>query len=164
MATNVDHPPPRINKRRLRLIISGVLTVAAAAYALFLLVPIYESFAEDSFERRIWKAAGFDDPEVRRRAHDACMAGVEAQSFATPFPEEELAQREHLCSQPLSNPWIPGPPWWETPIAFIKTNASMLFYAAVAVVVGPWLIAFFLVRLLPAGVMTLWRWLRTPDS
>src|ERR1700733_9369670 len=33
-ATSDDHPPPKINKRRLQIIISGVLTAAAAAYAL----------------------------------------------------------------------------------------------------------------------------------
>lgn len=162
--TNDDHPLPRTNKRRLQNMICGVLAVAAAIYTLYMVVPAYRAFSEDFLERRVWKAAGFNDPEVRRRAYDACMADFESRPPTSPFPQEELAQRESLCSRPMWNPETPAPYWWEVPIAFIKSAPITVVYVAVAVIVSPWLFAFLIVRLLPTGVARLWRWLRTPDG
>lgn len=160
-----DHTDPRapINLRRLQLVVSAILTVAAVAYGVYVIVPTYRVFAEEFSDRRAWKAAGWDDEEVRRKANDMCIADCKAQPQRGLFPNEDLNQCESSCSRPGWDPWkTPAPPWWEIPIAFIKSESSMLFYVSTAVIVGPWLFAFLLVRVLPAGVTRFWRWLRAP--
>jgi hypothetical protein len=159
-----DHSQPRINKRRLQFVVSGILAAVGVVYGLYVLVPAYKSFSDDFFDRQAWKAAGWDDPDVRRKAIDRCMAGVAEQPFTSVEPREELEQRERECTRPGFNPWKSAPPRWETPVAFIdSTLPSMVAYVAGAVLVGPWLVGYLLVDLLPAGVARLWRWLRTPD-
>lgn len=157
--------PAQFNLRRLQFVISGILIVAAVAYGVSIIVPAYKAFAEEFSERRAWKAAGWDNEEVRRKANDMCMASCAAQPQTGLLPDEDLAQCESGCSRPRWDPWRnTTPPWWETPIAFLKSVwPSMLGYVIAALFV-PWIFGFLVARVLPAGVTKFGRWLRAPDD
>ena len=142
--------------------------MAAVGYAVYIVAPSYTYFSGGDFQEKwMWKADGFDDPEVRRKAHEGCMAGLKApaNSGATPFPREDLDQLSAICSRPGWVIGTPGPSWWETPVAFISSvGAWKIAYRLVAVLFGPWVVGFLVVRPLPTGMARLWRWLTTPDA
>lgn len=153
-----------MNKRRLRLVIAAIVTAAAVAYTAFNYVPAYGAFAEDVRERWLWKARGFDDPEVRRKAYENCMGDMKAGQSAPSSPSE-MWQFDSLCSRPG---WIPGEPmpsWWDTTVAYLKSvGASRVTYVLGAIFVAPWLFAFLMVSAVPATGAGIWRWLKTPDD
>jgi hypothetical protein len=84
----------QLNHWRLQLLMSLLLAGAAFGYGVYWLVPQYEGFYETYEERRLWDDEGFNDPAVRQKHYDQCMAGFR--------PEEEAA--DPLCSRPYWDP------------------------------------------------------------
>jgi hypothetical protein len=155
----------QFNRRRLQLVVSVILAAVALAYGIWTLFPGYEPFAESFVEKWNWKAAGWDNAQVRAQDIDRCESGCKAQPQSTPFPREELNACSMMCSRASGNPWKAPIPRWAPQLAFLKASwLSILGYLVVAVFAAPWLCAVLLVRGLPALGIGVWRWLRAADT
>jgi hypothetical protein len=126
--------------------------------------PAYKYFAGNFEEKWLWKARGFDNPDVYHKAYASCMADLKARWPGTSASEEQ--QYELVCSRAGLIVGEPMPSWADITVAFLKSvGDAKVAYAIGGIIFGPWLIAFLTVRVLPAGVVRmLLRWLRTPDD
>jgi hypothetical protein len=131
----------QFNRRRLQLVVSVILAAVALAYGIWTLFPGYEPFAESFVEKWNWKAAGWDNAQVRAQDIDRCESGCKAQPQSTPFPREELNACSMMCSRASGNPWKAPIPRWAPQLAFLKASwLSILGYLVVAVFAAPWLL------------------------
>jgi hypothetical protein len=150
-----------VNKRRLQIVVSAAIAVAATVYAISLLVPVYNAYSQEHFDR----LAGWGDERVRQSAIDACSESCKAQPRTGPFPNEDLSACDRMCLQPPVDPWRHRlPAWWETPVGFLRTVwPNALEYSLIGIP-GSWFVGLLLVRALPAGVSKVRLWLRTPSD
>jgi hypothetical protein len=163
-ASKADQPPVKFNRRRLQMVIFGVLTVAAVAYGIWLLKPAYQDFYDNFTEKWAWKVDGWDNEQVRNRDTEMCVGSCKPDRQSGLFPQEELAQCENLCSRPgWDGMKAPGP--WVPRIAFLGANwLTILEYSIAAVLMGPWLFAVLTVRVLPTLGTGIARWLKAPGA
>jgi hypothetical protein len=139
-----------INKRRLQVLIAAPITVIAAAYGVYWLVPNVREFARE---------------QEQQSAYAACINGIPSRGGIAygPKPAEAKRTGELPCSRSWSDPWH-APVEHSYLLDFVKKQArTMLAYLSVGLI-GPWLLGAFLVRTLPWGFGRVRGWLTTADG
>lgn len=145
---------------------------AALAYGVHWVVPAYRGFSDHYWDERAWAEMGLSDPTARERHIEACIAAQQSMhsstpAFAgtsTPYPLEEQSELEISCFQPTWDPWRFTHKPADSVRAFVGTVwPRLLIYAIGAVLLAPWAAAFVLVRVIPAGMLGVARWLSAPD-
>jgi hypothetical protein len=152
---------PQINRVRLHYLVSTVIGACALViYAGNFAIPSYSGFSDGYKEEAAWRAMGLADLAARNAHVDECFAAAEEHAAGDKIMEEGLSQ---FCARPVldpSNPPIKSP--WEIPRAFLRSGnvtLSLGFVAAIAAL--SWLTGFIVIRMLPAFVSWLGRWLTT---
>jgi hypothetical protein len=139
-----------INKRRLQVLIAAPITLIAAAYGVYWLVPNVRDFARE---------------QEQQSAYAACRYGTPSRGgFAYgPLPAEAKKTGELPCSRSWWDPWH-APVERSYLLEFVKEQSgTMLAYLGIGLI-GPWLLSAFLVRCLPWGFGRLRWWLTTANG
>ena len=165
-----DGRTARINRRRLHLLISGVISMVSVAYGLNELVPDYSNFARNYTDRYYSRAAGMDTMDGWSKHYEKCMKanGFDPNPFAQPPYIKDPARDEmsESCGHVGVDPSVTPPPTSsEIPRAYFRENATnLLGYVGLAVLFGPWAVGVFVVWLAPAGMRLLRSWPTAADD
>jgi hypothetical protein len=124
-----------IKKRRLQVLIAAPITLVAAAYGVYWLVPNFRDFARE---------------QEQQSAYAACMYGTPPRGGIVygPTPAESKKTGELPCSRSWWDPWHAPVERSYSPEFVEKQAGTMLAYVGISLV-GPWLLGAFLVRTLP---------------
>jgi hypothetical protein len=139
-----------INKRRLQVLIAAPISVIAAAYGVYWLVPNVREFARE---------------QEQRSAYAECLNGTPSRGWIVygPSPTEAKKTGELPCSRSGWDPWhdpVERSYWLD----FVKEQGwTMLAYLGIGLI-GPWLLSAFVVRTLPWGIERMRGWLTTADG